>query len=94
MYLFHLFFIYAITEPFAKYDMHRQRQQKLIARVKALRELTNDAFTQNAKQLDAKARELNHITDAAVALRNHLMSDEDDTEMAVENEQMENPDAK
>lgn len=94
MYLFHLFFIYAITEPFAKYDMHRQRQQKLIARVKALRELTNDAFTQNAKQLDAKACELNHITDAAVALSNHLMSDKDDTEMAVENEQMENPDAK
>jgi len=83
--------------------MHCQRQQKLIAQVIALHELTNKAFTQNTKQLDLKAHELNQIIDAIIILRKYLMSTEDDTDQAVdednmdmvaENNQMENPDAK
>lgn len=83
--------------------MHCQRQQRLIARLTAHRQLTNQAFTDNAKQLDLKACELNQITDAAITLRKFLLSTEDDAgevvgeddmQIAGERDQMENPDAK
>ena len=93
--------------PLPKYDMHRQRQQRLIARFTALRQLTNKAFTENAKQLELKACELNQITDAAITLRKYLLSTEDgvgevpgegtgedDMHIAGKNNPMENPHAK
>ena len=58
-----------------QYLLHQDRQRRLIERLQAVRDLTDQALQLNLLHLDGRAHELNQITDGAERVANLAMAD-------------------